>query len=155
MLQIIWGRKVSRFSWIDWQLQKFCDEITGIVLQDYHAAMEAQVFSTELQFSFTIVKLFYLEKFAVYGITKWHQLRLFSDPLVIVRHLIQASSRYKCLSRRWQNDIIETEAQPRFLLCHLTGTSYEGIYTLKVPCMRCLIVLENSPLCSLSLTNLS
>ena len=35
---------------------------------------------------------------------------LVGSVFVIVRHLIPASSRYKCLSRRWQNDEIETEA---------------------------------------------
>ena len=50
--------------------------------------------------------------------------------------------------------MIEIEVQSRFLLHH-SDTSYEGIYTLKEPCMRCLTVLENGPLCSLSLTNLS
>ena len=53
-----------------------------------------------------------------------------SGYLVIIRHLIPASSRYKCLSRRWQNDAIETEAKLRFLLHH-SNTSYEGIYASK------------------------
>ena len=42
--------------------------------------------------------------------------------------------------------------QPRFLLHH-SNTLYKCIYILKAPCRRCLIVLENDPLCSLSLTN--
>ena len=70
----------------------------------------------------------------------------YHDLQVIVRHLIQASSKYKCLSRRWQIDVIETEVQLRFLLSH-SNTSYEGIYTLKRRCMRCLTVLENGSLC--------
>ena len=59
----------------------------------------------------------------------------------IVTHLIQVPWRYECLGRRWQNDVIETKAQLRFLLHH-SDTSYESIYTLKTPCMRCLTVLE-------------
>ena len=46
---------------------------------------------------------------------------------------------------------METEAEPRFPLHH-SNTTYEGIYTLKAPCMRCLTVLENG-LFSRSLTN--
>ena len=64
----------------------------------------------------------------------------------------KAPLRYKCLSRRSQNDIIETEAQP-ILLLHHSKTSYEGIYTSKALCMRRLTVLWNGPLCSVSLTN--
>ena len=45
---------------------------------------------------------------------------------------------------------METETEPRFLLHH-SNTTYEGIYTLKAPCMRCLTVLENG-LFSRSLT---
>ena len=73
---------------------------------------------------------------------------------VIVRHLIQVSLRYKCWSRRWQNDIIETELQLRFLLHH-SDTSYKGIYKLRTHGIRCFTVLENDPLCSLSPTNLA
>ena len=56
---------------------------------------------------------------------------------VIIRQLIQASSRYKYLSRRWQNDTIETKVQPTFPLRHsntylyLEGALYEVFYCLR------------------------
>ena len=74
-----------------------------------------------------------------YSYTFLHQYQYINNLLdaiyVIVRHLVPTSSRYKCLCRRWQNDIIETEAQSRFLI-RRSNISYEGIYTLKAPCMR-------------------
>ena len=76
--------------------------------------------------------------------------------LVIVRHLIQASLRYKCLSRRWQNDVIETED-----VAKVSITSFQHLlqrhlfYISNTPCMRCLTALENGPFCSLSFTKLS
>ena len=76
------------------------------------------------------------------------------ENFVIVRHLIQVSSRCKCPNMRWHNDITETEMQHRFLLHHY-NTSYEGIYTLKAPCMKCLTLLENGSICSHLLTDLS
>ena len=74
-----------------------------------------------------------------YSYTFLHQYQYINNLLdaiyVIVRHLVPTSSRYKSLCRRWQNDIIETEAQSRFLI-RRSNISYEGIYTLKAPCMR-------------------
>ena len=54
------------------------------------------------------------------------------------------------------NDVTETKAQLRFLLCH-SNTSYEGIDTLKASYMRCLTVLEKMICCvaSLLFTNMS
>ena len=50
---------------------------------------------------------------------------------------IQASYRYKCLSRRWQNDVVETEVQLRFILCHLLRRHLylEGLYEVSY-CLR-------------------
>ena len=49
-----------------------------------------------------------------------------------VRCLIQVSSRYDCLSRRWLNDVIETEVRPRFLLRHSTFVYVSKYSYLKI-----------------------
>ena len=109
ILQIVWGGKVSWFSWIDWKLQKFSSELIGVVMWDYtmqpwncnfflanHSWVpQLQNFSASL---YSASQFFNLEVFSCGATQRSYTSMYFINPWIFIKERV----------KRWSHDHIFT-----------------------------------------------